>query len=94
MCRTISQILARRRNVRYGTEAHYGNPIFVGDKAVGLVTSGGFGHRTGKSIALGYADTELSEEGRELLIDIFGEKRKATVVPEILYDPENERLRA
>ncbi len=77
-----------------GTEAHYGSPIFVGDKAVGLVTSGGFGHRTGKSIALGYVDTELSEEGRELLIDIFGEKRKATVVPEILYDPENERLRA
>ena len=77
-----------------GTEAPYGSPIFVGDKAVGLVTSGGFGHRTGKSIALGYVDADLSVEGRELLIDVFGEKRKATVVPEILYDPDNERLRA
>ncbi len=77
-----------------GTEAPYGSPIFDGERAVGLVTSGGYGHRTGKSIALGYVDTELSEEGRSLSVDILGERRRATVVPEILYDPQNARLRA
>jgi dimethylglycine dehydrogenase len=77
-----------------GTEAPYGSPVFIGDKPIGLVTSGGFGHRTGKSIALGYVDSEFTAEGQELLVDIFGEKRKATVVPEIIYDPENARLRA
>jgi len=77
-----------------GTEAPYGSPIFAGDAAVGLVTSGGYGHRTGKSIALGYVDTALANEGRELLVDVFGQKRRATVVPEVIYDPDNLRLRA
>ncbi|MEX3009880.1 FAD-dependent oxidoreductase [Hoeflea sp. TYP-13] len=77
-----------------GTEAPYGSPVFVGDARVGLITSGGFGHRTGKSIALGYVDTAHTGEGTELLIDIYGERRKATVVPEVIYDPQNERLRA
>ncbi|MEM6462540.1 MAG: FAD-dependent oxidoreductase [Pseudomonadota bacterium] len=77
-----------------GTEAGYGSPVYSGDARVGLITSGGFGHRTGKSIALGYVDTALSEVGTELLIDIYGEKRNAVVVPEVVYDPQNERLRA
>ena len=77
-----------------GTEAGYGSPVFSGETPVGLVTSGGFGHRTGKSLALGYVNTDLSAEGTELLIDIYGEKRKAVVIPEVLYDPQNEKLRA
>ena len=52
------------------------------------------GHRTGKSLALGYVKIELSTQGTELLIDIYGEKRKAVVIPEVLYDPQNEKLRA
>lgn len=76
-----------------GTEAAYGSPIFVGENGVGLVTSGGYGHRTGKSIALGYVDAEHSAVGSSLLVDLFGEKRPATVVPEVIYDPQNERLR-
>ncbi|MDA4844605.1 GcvT family protein [Hoeflea poritis] len=77
-----------------GTEAPYGSPVFSGDQRVGLITSGGFGHRTGKSIALGYVDAAQTAEGTRLLVDIYGEKRPATVVPEVIYDPENERLRA
>ncbi len=76
-----------------GTQAPYGSPIFVGETNVGLVTSGGFGHRTGKSIALGYVDAEHSAMDSSLFVDIFGEKRRATVVPEVIYDPQNERLR-
>lgn len=76
-----------------GTEAPYGSPILDGDNVVGLVTSGGFGHRTGKSIAFGYVDNTLTTEGQKLLIDIFGQKRHATVVPEVIFDPKNERLR-
>ena len=77
-----------------GTQAPYGSPVFAGEEPVGLVTSGGFGHRTGKSIAFGYVNVSHTAEGRVLLIDIFGEKRQATVVPEVIYDPKNERLRA
>ncbi|MDF1775090.1 MAG: FAD-dependent oxidoreductase [Rhizobiaceae bacterium] len=77
-----------------GTQAPYGSPVFAGHEPVGLVTSGGFGHRTGKSIAFGYVNVSHAAEGSVLLIDIFGEKRQATVVPEVIYDPKNERLRA
>ena len=77
-----------------GTEAAYGSPIMVGDEVIGLVTSGGFGHRTGKSIVLGYVNAPHSVEGKVLSVDVFGDKRPATVVPEVIYDPANERLRA
>lgn len=77
-----------------GTEAPYGSPVFKDNSVVGLVTSGGFGHRTGKSIAFGYVDTELTAEGQTLQIDIFGQKRNAAVVPEVIFDPQNERLRS
>ena len=77
-----------------GTQAPYGSPVCAGEEPVGLVTSGGFGHRTGKSIAFGYVNVSHAAEGSVLLIEIFGEKRRATVVPEVIYDPKNERLRA
>ncbi|MEQ8353978.1 MAG: FAD-dependent oxidoreductase [Kiloniellaceae bacterium] len=68
--------------------------VWRGDKRVGLVTSGGYGHRLGQSLALAYVETALATEGSELEIEIFGERRKARVVSEPLYDPKNERLRA
>jgi dimethylglycine dehydrogenase len=77
-----------------GTEAPYGAPIYANGNAVGIVTSGGYGHRTEKSIALGYVDASLSSVGTALQIGIFGERRRAVVAPEVLYDPGNERLRA
>ena len=61
---------------------------------VGLVTSGGYGYRLGKSIALAYLRTDLAVPGRVLEIGILGERRRAVVAREPLYDPQNERLRA
>jgi dimethylglycine dehydrogenase len=37
---------------------------------------------------------EHAELGTELDIQILGERRRATVIGESPYDPENERLRA
>ena len=65
-----------------------------GDEVVGLVTSGGFGYRIGKSIALAYVRTDLAVEGTELEVEILGERRRAVVSREPIYDPENARLRA
>ena len=36
------------------------NPIFKGEEVVGMTSSGGYGHRLEKSIALGYVPPELS----------------------------------
>ena len=67
--------------------------VYQGDKVVGLVTSGGYGYRLRQSIALAYVRTDLAVPGTELEVEILGERRRAVVAREPLYDPENARLR-
>ncbi len=68
--------------------------VFDGDRRVGLVTSGGYGFRIGKSIALAYVRADLAVEGHGLEVEILGRRCVATVMREPLYDPLNERLKA
>ena len=67
--------------------------IWNGDRVVGRVTSGGWGHRVGSSLALGYVEAELAGAGTNVAIEILGEKRPATVVRTPYYDPDNMKLR-
>jgi dimethylglycine dehydrogenase len=67
--------------------------VYDGDAAVGLVTSGGYGYRLRRSIALAYVRTDLAVPGRSLEVEILGERRRAVVGTEPLYDPANARLR-
>ena len=60
---------------------------------VGLVTSGAYGHRVGRSIALAYVRSDLAKPGSRLDIEILGERRAATVSAEPVFDPENTRLK-
>ena len=75
-------------------DARGSEPIYKDGKVVGRCTSGGFGWRTGKSLALGMVAPEFSSVGTELEVVILGNRFKATIVPESPFDPENERLRA
>jgi dimethylglycine dehydrogenase len=62
---------------------------------VGEVTSGGWGYRVGASLALGAVRTDLARAGTEVEVEIFGERRPATVQNEApLWDPAHERIRA
>ncbi|SIT59706.1 FAD dependent oxidoreductase [Mesorhizobium prunaredense] len=64
-------------------------------RIVGETTSGGWGHRVDKSIALGMLRADLTEPGTAVEVEIFGERFKAVVQKdEPLWDPNNERLRA
>jgi dimethylglycine dehydrogenase len=74
-------------------DARGNEPIWKGDELVGRATSGGYGWRVGKSLALAMVRPEHGAEGEELDIQILGERHKATVIPESPYDPENTRLR-
>ncbi len=69
-------------------------PIFMGDDCIGLTTSGGFGHCTGRSLGFGYVTPDLAEPGTQLEIALLGERRRARVLADAVYDPKNERLRA
>jgi dimethylglycine dehydrogenase len=68
--------------------------VYSGDTCVGLVTSGGFGYRLQQSIALAYVRSDLARPGTALTVEILGERRRAVVGAEPLYDPSNSRLRA
>ena len=60
----------------------------------GYVTSGGFGHWVGKSLAAGYVPTELARDGEKFEIDILGEMRTAIVRLQPMFDPQGLRLRS
>jgi dimethylglycine dehydrogenase len=68
-------------------------PIWVNDKVVGFVTSGGYAHYVQKSVAYGFLPVELIREGAEVEIEILGDRRRATLYTEPLFDPNGERMR-
>lgn len=76
-------------------DAPYMSCIWQGDQIVGETTSGAWGYRVGKSIALGMIKAELANPGTELEVEIYGQKCRAVVEQDQpLWDPQNERLRA
>jgi dimethylglycine dehydrogenase len=70
-------------------------PIWHGDEAVGWVTSGGYGHSSGTSLALGYVPAELAElDGDGVFeIEIIGRRRPARLQREPVVDPQGLRMR-
>ena len=77
-------------------DAIHDEPIFHGGECVGFVTSGGYAHHTGNSVALGYvpdhlADGSAGDDGFE--VEILGQMRPARLQREPLYDPAGERMR-
>jgi len=71
-----------------------GNPLYKDGKLVGRATSGGYGFRIKKSLALAMVSPELTEAGTVLEIDILGRRFDAVVIEESPFDPANEKLRA
>jgi len=68
-------------------------PVYRNGKVVGVTTSGAFGHATGKSLAFAYVPPDATAEGTAFEVMVFGEMRKARIIPESIWDPENARIR-
>jgi dimethylglycine dehydrogenase len=71
-----------------------GEPLFAGEKAIGVTTSGGYGHTVKKSLAFAFADPGFASPGSTFEVEILGKRHQATVLPEPAYDPKNVRLRS
>ena len=69
-----------------------GEAVYLNDQVVGMTTSGAYGHRTGKSLAFAYVQAQLEEPTYEILL--LGERKKARVLTQAAYDPNNERLKS
>ena len=63
-------------------------------EAIGLTTSGGYGFTVGKSLAFAYVTADHAEPGNELGVMILGEMKKAVVLSEPAFDPDNTELRS
>ena len=65
-----------------------GEAVMQGDRVVGVCTSGGFGHATGKSLAFAYVSPEAI---KDLEVVILGQRRSLTLLDAPAYDPTNAR---
>ena len=75
-------------------DARGSEPIYLGEELVGRVTSGGYGWRCGKSLALAMIAPRLGEPGSELEVAILGQRHKAIVIADSPFDPDNLALRS
>jgi glycine cleavage system aminomethyltransferase T/glycine/D-amino acid oxidase-like deaminating enzyme len=66
-------------------------PVFHNGKAVGYVTSAGFGFTVRKPVAYAWLPSQLGE-GDSVEVEYFGRRIKALVTVEPLYDPDMKRL--
>jgi len=69
-------------------------PIWIGEKVVGFTTSGGYGHTVGKSLAMGYIETPHISADSSYEVHVLGERRAASLLEAVPYDPKGERMRA
>ena len=74
-------------------DARGNEPVYHNNNVVGVVTSGGYGFRSKKSLAFAYVKSDLAESSN-LEIEIQGKKRKTKILHKVVYDPENKKLTA
>lgn len=75
-------------------DASFYQPIWDGATLAGFVTSGGFGHCTSRSVAMGYVSSSIGGIGAELTVSVIGDRRRCRVLAKPLIDPAGERMRA
>jgi dimethylglycine dehydrogenase len=74
-------------------DARGSEPIYADGTMVGRTTSGGFGWRVNKSLALAMVRPDLAALGTRLEVAILGQSHPATVIADSPFDPENQVLR-
>ncbi|MCX7057926.1 MAG: FAD-dependent oxidoreductase [Proteobacteria bacterium] len=68
-------------------------PIYHAGKVVGWVTSGGYGHSVGKSLAMGYVNNDVADHTSDFAVELMGEVRGAVRLAEPAFDPSGARMR-
>ncbi|WP_377296503.1 FAD-dependent oxidoreductase [Rhizobium sp. SGZ-381] len=68
-------------------------PISMDGSVVGWVTSGGFAHASGVSVAMGYVPKEFAATTDGWEVEILGEMLPARLIDAALFDPKGERMR-
>jgi dimethylglycine dehydrogenase len=69
-------------------------PVWRNGRRVGYVTSGGYGHTIGQSLAMALIAPEAAAIGTQLGVHIVGVERSAKVIAPSPHDPKGRRMRA
>ena len=75
-------------------DARGSEPVYYGNDIVGRVTSGGYGWRVHKSLALAMVRPDRAAPGGEFEIAILGVRHRATIIADSPFDPDNNALRS
>ncbi len=68
-------------------------PVLIDDEVVGYITSGGYGWRSGQSLAVAWLDATHAQPGTELQVQILQQAISARVVADPVYDSGDIKLR-
>ncbi len=68
-------------------------PVWLDGEVVGWVTSGGYAHTSGVSVAMGYVPGPRAETLSGWEIEILGQRCPATLQPQPIWDPHGDRMR-
>jgi len=71
----------------------YAHTVSRHGRPVGMVTSGAFGHRVGKRLALAYFRGDAGDLSSGLTVNLLGQEVAAHVLAQPPYDPDNRILR-
>ena len=70
------------------------DPVWSDGELVGFVTSGGYGHTLGKSLAMALVQTDVAKVGQSLSVHVVGKERAARVMAPSPYDSQGSVMRA
>ncbi len=66
--------------------------VFAAGRAIGLTTSGAYGHTVKQSLAFAYIEAEFAKAGTELVVEILGQRCSAKVLSGPAYDLQNLKV--
>ena len=68
--------------------------VLKGDNSIGYITSGGFAHYVGKSIAFSYLDKNILKSNEKFQVEINRTFYNSLIIKEALYDPKGKKMRS
>jgi len=74
-----------------GPDPFYAHTVLSNGEPVGMVTSGAYGHRVGRKLALAYFRPGVPLDN--LSVEILGETVPAEILETVPFDPDNARMR-
>ena len=75
----------------HNVDPFFGQRVFSGDQPVDLMSSGGFGHRTGLALAFAYFREPAT--GADLYVELLGQRYRARLLNDCPRGADDSRMK-